>query len=261
MVFFAPMNGGKTLRTKVLSVVAFRGKSYATSRSPQGRRRSSIETGRQNLRHISSPSFHTLTLRPYFNAHKNQSRLSRDMRYRPRLPTLVAKGRSLALRNLVGLLFGAAWYNLIKTPAEKEEGQKSAPKLAQRHAAQKRGFWVKRRAEGEWRKEEQCVLFMAEKGRKKVASSLLRENRAIVVRALKVRPFGPVGSFPSQVGVVGPPLWLTHGVLSLSEDLFDVAIPKRGGAPYSFPFFSCVPCSVTLPSSSSSSFPSKNFHI
>ncbi len=138
MVFFAPMNGGKTLRTKVLSVVAFRGKSYATSRSPQGRRRSSIETGRQNLRHISSPSFHTLTLRPYFNAHKNQSRLSRDMRYRPRLPTLVAKGRSLALRNLVGLLFGAAWYNLIKTPAEKEEGQKSAPRLAQSHAAQKK---------------------------------------------------------------------------------------------------------------------------
>lgn len=54
----------------------------------------------------------------------------------------------------------------------------------------KRGFWVKRRAEGEWRKE---VLFMAEKG-KKVASSLLRENRAIVVRALKVRPFCPVPS-------------------------------------------------------------------
>ena len=254
------MTGGKTLRTKLLSVVAFLGKSYARSRSPQGRRRTSIETGRQNLRHISSPSFHTLTLRPYFNAHKNQSRLSRDMRFRPRLPALVVKGRSLALRNLVGLLFGAAWYNLIKTQAEKEEGQKSAPKLAQSHAAQKRGFWVKRRAEGEWRKEEQCVLFMAEKEKKSRFFPFTGKPCNCSARFKGEALLS--GSFPSHVGVVCPPLWLTHRVLSLSEDLFDVAIPKRGGAPSSFSLFSCVPCSVTLPSSSSSSsFPSKNFHI
>ncbi len=48
------------------------------------------------------------------------------------------------------------------------------------------------------------------------------------------------GSFPSHVGVVCPPLWLTHRVLSLSEDLFDVAIPKRGGAPlFLFLFLLC----------------------